>query len=184
MLLAALVMTAIGAGLGLLLGLADKVFAVEGNPLADEIAAMMPGSQCGQCGFPGCKPAAAAIAEGNAPVTVCPPGGAALAEKLAARLGLTLDSSAIASAPLVATIDGAMCTGCTRCYKVCPTDAIVGANHQIHVVMNKACTGCAKCKDSCPEDCISLQEETPNVQSWNWPKPQLVQPQLVQPQLA
>lgn len=178
MLLVALVMTAIGAGLGLLLGLADKVFAVEGNPLADEIAAMMPGSQCGQCGFPGCKPAAAAIAEGNAPVTVCPPGGAALAEKLAARLGLTLDSSAIASAPLVATIDGAMCTGCTRCYKVCPTDAIVGANHQIHVVMNKACTGCAKCKDSCPEDCISLQEETPNVQSWNWPKPQLVQPQL------
>lgn len=172
MLLVALVMTAIGASLGLLLALADKFFAVEGDPLADEIAAMMPGSQCGQCGFPGCKPAASAIAEGNASVTVCPPGGAALAEKLAARLGLTLDSSALASAPLVAAIDSAMCTGCTRCYKACPTDAIVGANLQIHVVMNKACTGCAKCKDACPEDCISLQEEAPTLQSWSWPKPQ------------
>lgn len=171
MLLIALVMTSIGAGLGLVLGYADKVFAVQGNPLADEIAAMMPGSQCGQCGFPGCKPAAAAIADGSAPVSVCPPGGRALAEKLAARLGVALDADAGASAPLIASIDGERCTGCTRCYKACPTDAIVGANHQIHVVMNRACTGCAKCRDACPEDCISLQTEAPTVHNWNWPKP-------------
>ena len=173
MLLVALVMTSIGAVLGLLLGLADRVFAVEGNPLAAEIAGMMPGSQCGQCGYPGCKPAAEAIAEGKAPVTVCPPGGPALAEKLAARLGVALDSSALASEPLVAAIDGALCTGCTRCYKACPTDAIVGANHQIHVVMSKACTGCAKCQEACPEDCISLRSEPKTVYSWNWPKPQV-----------
>lgn len=171
MLLILVVMTAIGVSLGLLLGIADKVFAVEGNPLADEIAAMMPGSQCGQCGFPGCKPAAQAIAEGKASVSVCPPGGRALAEKLAARLGVALDASAVASEPLVAMIDGAQCTGCTRCFKACPTDAIVGANQQIHVVMSNACTGCAKCQEACPEDCISLQSETKTVYTWNWPKP-------------
>ena len=173
MLLTALVMTAIGGILGLLLGLAERVFAVEGNPLAAEIASMMPGSQCGQCGFPGCKPAAEAIAEGKAPVTTCPPGGSALAEKLAARLGVTLDADATAVAPLVAAIDATLCTGCTRCFKACPTDAIVGANLQIHAVMSKACTGCAKCQEVCPEDCISLQSEPKTVYSWNWPKPQV-----------
>ncbi|MFT3931175.1 MAG: RnfABCDGE type electron transport complex subunit B [Spongiibacteraceae bacterium] len=173
MLLTLTVMTTIGAALGLLLGIADKVFAVEGNPLADEIAAMMPGSQCGQCGFPGCKPAAQAIANGTASVSVCPPGGRALAEKLAARLGVALDAGAGASEPLVAFIDGAVCTGCTRCYKACPTDAIVGASNQIHVVMGKACTGCAKCQEACPEDCISLQAEPKTVYTWNWPKPQV-----------
>lgn len=172
MLTIALVMTGIGGMIGLLLGIADRVFAVAGDPLADEIAAMMPGSQCGQCGFPGCKPAAEAIATGSAPVTVCPPGGKALAEKLAARLGVALDTSALADKPQIATIDDSICTGCTRCFKACPTDAIVGANLQIHVVMNRACTGCAKCRDACPEGCISLQSETESIANWSWPKPQ------------
>lgn len=172
MLSIALVMTAIGAVIGLLLGLADRLFAVAGDPLADEIESMMPGSQCGQCGFPGCKPAAEAIADGNAPVTICPPGGRALAEQLAARLGVTLDTGSLASKPLVAAIDDSLCTGCTRCFKACPTDAIVGANLQIHVVMNRACTGCAKCRDACPENCISLQGEPESIANWSWPKPQ------------
>ena len=172
MLLTLSVMTAIGVTLGLLLGIADRLFAVDGNPLVDEITAMMPGSQCGQCGFPGCKPAAEAIAEGSAAVSICPPGGRALAEKLAARLGITLDAGAVSSEPLVAVIDGALCTGCTRCYKACPTDAVVGASNQIHAVMSKACTGCAKCQEACPEDCISLQAEPETVYNWSWPKPQ------------
>src|SRR5690606_16494228 len=105
MLLTALVMTAIGASLGLLLALADRFFSVEGDSLADDIVSMMPGSQCGQCRIPGCKPASESIAVGSAAVTVCPPGGAALAEKLASRLGVVLDSSALAGAPLVAAIN-------------------------------------------------------------------------------
>lgn len=172
MLTIALVMTGIGGTIGLLLGLADRLFAVAGDPLADEIAAMLPGSQCGQCGFPGCKPAAEAIATGSAAVTICPPGGKALAEKLATRLGVTLDASTLAEKPQIAAINDALCTGCTRCFKVCPTDAIVGANLQIHVVMSRACTGCAKCREACPEGCISLQGEPESIANWSWPKPQ------------
>ena len=72
-------LTVLGAILGLGLGVAARKFAVEGDPLADEIAALMPGSNCGQCGMAGCAVAAKAIAEGNATATVCPPGGKALA---------------------------------------------------------------------------------------------------------
>lgn len=172
MISAAIVLTLMGSGLGLLLGFADRIFAVESDPVADQIANMMPGSQCGQCGFPGCRPAAEAIASGDAPLTVCPPGGRALAEKLSEMLGVPLDAGSLeASVPMIASIEEALCTGCTRCFKACPTDAIVGANLQIHAVYTQACTGCAKCKDACPEDCISLAPQEETVKSWAWPKP-------------
>ncbi len=89
MLAAVISLSLLGAGLGLALGFASRKFAVEGNPLVDELVAMMPGSNCGQCGFPGCTGAAAAIAEGTAPPTCCPPGGKALAAALADRLGIS-----------------------------------------------------------------------------------------------
>jgi electron transport complex protein RnfB len=73
------------------LGLAAKRFHVEASSIVAEIEALMPGSNCGQCGFAGCPRAAAAIADGSAPVTVCPPGGKALAQALAARLGISID---------------------------------------------------------------------------------------------
>jgi electron transport complex protein RnfB len=172
MLMATLVLALMGLLLGSGLGVAARKFAVEDdNPLLKEIEGLMPGSQCGQCGFPGCSGAAAALAEGSAPVTCCPPGGVALAEKLAALLGVSLDAGQM-SAPLLARIDAAQCTGCTRCYRACPTDAIVGASGQIHSVMQGSCTGCAKCQEACPEDCVSLAPQAPSLDTWRWAKPQ------------
>ena len=93
MLIATLVISGLGIGLGLMLGVAARAFAVEENPLTKQVEQMMPGSQCGQCGFPGCSAAASAMVEGAAPVTCCPPGGRALAEKLASLLGVGLDAA-------------------------------------------------------------------------------------------
>ena len=172
MLMATLALALMGLLLGSGLGVAARKFAVEDdNPLLGQIEALMPGSQCGQCGFPGCSGAATALAEGRAPVTCCPPGGVALAEKLAALLGVGLDAGQL-DAPRLARIDAAQCTGCTRCYRACPTDAIVGASGQIHSVLQGTCTGCAKCLDACPEDCVSLVPQAASLDTWRWAKPQ------------
>ena len=88
-------LTLLGLVLGLLLGIAAKYLKVESSPILDEVESLLPGSQCGQCGFPGCRPAAEALVEGNVAATICPPGGSALAEQLAALLGLDLDLSAV-----------------------------------------------------------------------------------------
>lgn len=165
------VLTAMGLALGLGLGYAAKVFHVDSDPLVDEIVDLMPGTQCGQCGFAGCKPAAEAIVSGDAEVTCCPPGGKALAETLASKLGVTVDLDGISDEVVFARINPDNCTGCTRCYKVCPTDAIIGANKQIHSVIADACTGCRRCEDACPEDCIELLPEDLNLDNWHWPKP-------------
>lgn len=174
MLVATLALAAMGLILGAGLGLAARLFAVgDDNPLLKEIEQLMPGSQCGQCGYPGCGPAASALLEGRAVVTCCPPGGVALAEKLAELLGVALDVGQM-SAPLLARIDAEQCTGCTRCYRACPTDAIVGANGQIHSVLANACTGCGKCLAACPEDCIAMAAQQPTLDNWRWAKPQTV----------
>jgi len=169
---ATLVLTVLGFSLGAALAYAAKVFAVgEANPLAEEIEALLPGSQCGQCGFAGCRPAAQAMAEGSVDITCCPPGGRVLAERLATLLDIDINSLGATPAPLLASIDETLCTGCTRCYKACPTDAIVGANKQIHAVIRSACTGCSKCRDACPENCIQLEAQQPDLDNWHWPKP-------------
>lgn len=165
-------LTALGLGLGMGLGFASKKLKVETNPIVDEIVEMLPGTQCGQCGFPGCNQAAEAIAGGNAPVTVCPPGGKSLVEELASKLGIDVDLSKLKDdEPIVAFVREATCIGCTRCYKVCPTDAIIGAPKQIHAVIRQACTGCKACVDVCPTECLVVQPIEETLQTWHWPKP-------------
>jgi electron transport complex protein RnfB len=172
MLAAILIFTALGLVMGALLGLAARFLAVEGNPLQAGIEELLPGSQCGQCGYPGCAPAAAAVADGSAPVTLCPPGGKALAEALAALTGQCVDLSTVEErAPRVAFVHESLCVGCTKCFKRCPTDAIVGAPKQIHAVFADACTGCEQCYEVCPTECIELRVVQPNLQTWYWPKP-------------
>ena len=171
MLAAALVLALIGILMGYVLALAAKIFHVDGDPLAEEINEMLPGTQCGQCGFAGCTAAAQAIAEGDASVTCCPPGGKALAEKLAAKLSISINLDELEDEKRFATINAKQCIGCTRCLKVCPTDAIIGANKQIHRVIRKACTGCRKCEEACPEDCIKLIPNQSDADNWYWPKP-------------
>lgn len=173
MLLSAIIsLTSLGATLGLLLGLAARYLKVEGNPLIAEIEQLLPGAQCGQCGFPGCSGAAQALAEGTAPVTLCPPGGRAVVQALAAKLGVDADLSSVQdSVPMMAEVKEEICIGCTRCFKVCPTDAIMGAAQQIHVVFREACTACGKCEEVCPTESIKLQPIPVTLQSWYWHKP-------------
>jgi electron transport complex protein RnfB len=171
MISAILILTTMGLILGALLGYAAKLFHVEGDPLVEEVSQLMPGTQCGQCGFAGCTPAAEAIVSGAASVTCCPPGGKQLAETLAGKLNVSIDLDAMNDAPVFAQINASQCTGCTRCFKVCPTDAIMGANKQIHVVMSDACTGCGSCHKACPENCIAMQPALETLDTWNWPKP-------------
>lgn len=172
MLIATGSLAAMGLALGGLLGTAARYLAVEENPIEAELQAMLPGSQCGQCGYVGCAQAAAALAKGEAPVTLCPPGGKATVEALAAKLGVKVDLSAVAdSGPQLAQVAEDICIGCCRCIKACPTDAIVGAAKQIHNVIREACTGCAACVDRCPTEAMTLVPVPVTLQHWVWPKP-------------
>ena len=87
MITALLVMAGIAVVLGAMLGFASIRFKVKGDPLVDKIDAILPQTQCGQCGFPGCKPYAQAIAKGEAEINQCPPGGEEGIRKLADLLG-------------------------------------------------------------------------------------------------
>lgn len=174
MIIAIMSLSLLGLALGVLLGLAGRYLKVEQDPIVAEIEAMMPGSQCGQCGFPGCQPAAEAVAAGTAPVTLCPPGGRLLAEELAAKLGVTADFSVLDDdEPSLAGVSEATCIGCTRCFKVCPTDAIMGAPKQIHIVFKEACTGCKACVEVCPTECLQMHPIKVTLGTWSWPKPAL-----------
>jgi electron transport complex protein RnfB len=172
MLIAILSLTLLGSLLGLILGYSGRRLAVEGNPLVEEIQAILPGSQCGQCGFPGCAGAAQALAEGQAPVTLCPPGGREVVALLAAKLGVEVNLADVAdNVPRIAEVQEDLCIGCTKCFKACPTDAILGAAKHIHSVFREACTACGKCVDACPTEATRLIPVPVTLQSWYWSKP-------------
>ncbi|RVD78826.1 electron transport complex subunit RsxB [Pseudomonas koreensis] len=122
------------------------------------IDALLPQTQCGKCGHPGCKPYAQGIVDGE-PINKCPPGGdetiAALAELLKVPV-LELDVSRGSAPPQVAYIREAECIGCTKCIQACPIDAIVGAAKLMHTVLIDECTGCDLCVAPCPVDCIEM----------------------------
>jgi electron transport complex protein RnfB len=133
--------------------------------LADQIDAVLPQTQCEQCGYHGCRPYAEAIARGEAEINQCPPGGAAGIEKLAALLQrpvLPLDPAHGVEKPrMLARIVEADCIGCTKCIQACPVDAIVGASKLMHTVLADDCTGCELCVPACPVDCIVLEPMPP-----------------------
>lgn len=165
-----------GATLGTLLGVAARYLAVEEDPLEAELAGMLPGSQCGQCGYVGCAQAAKALAAGEAPVTVCRPGGKAVAEQIAKRLGVSVDlSAAVDKEPAFAFVDETLCIGCTRCTGACTTDAIIGAPKQIHTIVPEICHGCEKCFNICPTEAIKMCKIPVTLGTWHWDKPQPLQ---------
>jgi len=168
---AVLSLTVLGVCCGWLLGLAARYLRVETNPLNEELQQLLPGVNCGQCGFPGCAGAAEALASGKAPVTLCPPGGPALAQALAAKLGVAVDAAA--GPPALAHINEAICIGCAHCGPRCPTDAIIGAPKQIHSVIQDACIGCGLCVEVCPTECLELRPAPLTLKTWHWPKPAL-----------
>lgn len=159
---------------GLLLGFAAVRFRVEGNPIVEQIDALLPQTQCGQCGHPGCRPYAEAIAAGEA-INKCPPGGQTTIEALAELLDVeapALDAEHGVEKPkMVAVIREAECIGCTKCIQACPVDAILGAAKHMHTVIADECTGCDLCVESCPVDCIDMVPVAPGLTQWYWQAP-------------
>lgn len=140
------------------------------NPLAERINAALPQTQCTRCGYPDCAAYAQAIANDQAAINQCPPGGAEGITRLAALTGrpvLPLNPDNGTEGPrTVAVIDEAWCIGCTLCLDACPTDAILGSNKLMHTVIEPYCTGCELCIPVCPVDCISLENVTGELTGW------------------
>lgn len=176
MLNAVLVIAGLAIFFGLVLGFAAVRFRVEEDPVVEQIDAILPQTQCGQCGYPGCRPYAEAIANGEADINQCPPGGEdgmrALAELLDREPKPIGEEFGVEKPPMVAIIDEDTCIGCTLCIQACPVDAIVGAAKQMHTIIEKECTGCELCLPPCPVDCIDMVELQPDIKSWKWPEPE------------
>jgi electron transport complex protein RnfB len=154
---------------GAVLGYAALRFKVEADPLVDQIDDILPQTQCGQCGYPGCRPYAEAIAGGDA-INKCPPGGDATIKKLADLMGVSAEplDGAANSVKKVAFIREDECIGCTKCIQACPVDAIVGASKQMHTVISNECTGCDLCVEPCPVNCIDMVPLAVTVDRWKW----------------
>ena len=134
---------------GGILGYAAVRFRLEEDPVVQQIDDLLPQTQCGQCGYPGCRPYAQAIANGDA-INKCPPGGQTTINALADLLDVeapTLDAEHGEESDVkkVAYIREDECIGCTKCIQACPVDAIIGAAKQMHTVVVDECTGCDLC---------------------------------------
>jgi electron transport complex protein RnfB len=169
------IFTVLAAAFGMLLGYSAIRFRVEGDPIAEQIDHLLPQSQCGQCGYPGCRPYAEAIASGEAEINKCAPGGAATMVALADLLGRDPvppdDTAAQETVRKVAVIDEARCIGCTLCLQACPVDAILGAAKQMHTVIASECTGCELCIPPCPVECVRMEPLPQTLRGWKWPYP-------------
>lgn len=176
-----------GTGLliGLLLGLAGKKFAVEVNEKEIAVREVLPGNNCGGCGFPGCDGMAAAIAAGTAPVNGCPVGGPETAKKIGVIMGQEAEVSIRKTAFVKCggtcgvskekyQYDGAEdctimsfvpgggakacsygCLGYGTCVKACEFDAIHVVDG-VAVVDKEKCKACGKCISVCPRHLIAL----------------------------
>jgi Na+-translocating ferredoxin:NAD+ oxidoreductase subunit B len=175
MLIAIIAISCLALAFGLLLGFASKRFHVEEDPIAEKISELLPQSQCGQCGYPGCGPYAEAIASGSAEINKCPPGGESTMISIAQLLGIEpvpMGAEGEESAlPSVAFIREEECIGCTMCLKACPVDAIIGSTRLMHTVIVDECTGCQACVEPCPVDCIEMKPTDVTIRNWTYPAP-------------
>lgn len=176
MLTAILAVTGLAALFGVLLGYAAIRFKVESDPVVERIDALLPQTQCGQCGYAGCRPYAEAIADGAADINRCPPGGENTIVALADLLGrdpkpLDPEHGEAQEQKLLAIIDENICIGCTLCIQACPVDAILGAAKHMHTVIEDECTGCKLCVAPCPVECIHMMPVKQDIAEWKWPFP-------------
>ena len=173
---AILTLTLMAVVFGGLLGFASIRFRVEGDPVVDKIDSLLPQTQCGQCGFGGCRPYAEAIARDEADINQCPPGGQTTIIALADLLGRDPkplnEEHGMEKPKMLAVIDEQICIGCTLCIQACPVDAILGAAKQMHTVIADECTGCELCLPPCPVDCIAMLPIEPDIGAWKWPYPE------------
>ena len=150
--------TGIALVAGLALGYASRKLPASSEPLVDRVDEILPQTQCAQCGYPGCRPYAAAIVKDGAALNLCPPGGEETVRRLADLLGREAEPLATTAenTNVVALIDEAACIGCMHCRDACPVDAIIGAHQYMHTVIAGECTGCELCVPRCPVDCIRM----------------------------
>ena len=137
--IAVIAISLLGLIFGLILGYASRRFAVQDDPVVEKIDELLPQSQCGQCGYPGCRPYAEAVGVQGEKINRCAPGGEAVMLKIAALLNVDpqpVDGDAQEAEParMLAVIDEPNCIGCTKCIQACPVDAIVGATRAMHTV--------------------------------------------------
>lgn len=128
----------------------------------EKILQALPQTQCGECGYGGCQPYAAALAARKTTIDRCPPGGRETLENLAILLEINPEPylpnmSEKARAPSLAVIRESECIGCTKCIQACPVDAIIGSGKYMHTVLSDECTGCGLCVAPCPVDCINMK---------------------------
>lgn len=135
----------------------------------------LPQTQCTQCSYPRCYDYATAIAEGEADINQCPPGGDVTIRGLASLLGKTgkplNPKFGVHKSKQIALIDEDICIGCVMCIKACPTDAILGTAKHMHTVIEQDCTGCELCIEPCPVDCIEMTDFEPREKPtarWRW----------------
>lgn len=168
--IAIIAIVCLAAIFGGILGFASIKFKVDGDPIVDEIDAILPQTQCGQCGYPGCRPYAEAVAQGD-DINKCIPGGQPTVEKLADLMGVDvpeMSQELTENIKKVAFIHEDMCIGCTKCIQACPVDAIVGGTKAVHTVIKDECTGCDLCVAPCPTSCIEMIPVIPTTDTWKW----------------
>lgn len=127
----------------------------------DNVNAVLPQTQCQECGYQGCKPYAEAIVNDNERIDLCLPGGTQVLQKLGELTGQDptpyWEGMKNKQKPQqVAVIREDECIGCTKCIQTCPVDAIIGASKQMHTIIQSECTGCELCVEPCPVDCIDI----------------------------
>jgi Na+-translocating ferredoxin:NAD+ oxidoreductase RNF subunit RnfB len=179
-----LIIAGLGLAFGLGLSYTSKVFEVKVDERIGKVREMLPGANCGACGFSGCDGMAEAIVNDGVPASRCPVGGAAGASAIAAFLGvdegavdlkearvlcqgtcenaeIKYDYNGIDDCHSANILAGGMnacsygCIGLGSCKKVCPFDAIVVENRLAKIIPEK-CTGCGKCVAECPKNIIKL----------------------------
>jgi len=180
-----LVLGILGLLLGIGLAIASKKFAVKTDPKVDIIFGMLPGANCGACGFAGCLGYAKAIVEGIAKPTVCPVGGEDASKKIAEVLGVKISSApktvarihcggdtsekrqrgnyngvrTCLSATLVSggtVMCSYGCFGFGDCTRACPFDAIKSREGLPPEIDEEKCTACGLCVKACPRNLIKL----------------------------
>lgn len=191
-LIAVLVLASLGMVFGVLLGYAAKVFEVKQNPKVGEVLLVLPGINCGGCGYAGCEQYAIAVAENGAPLTLCAPGGGPVAQKVGEVMGVKVNSSArqiayvkcngdcdkakekyeyhgIMDCVSAAALPGGGakacsygCLGLGTCVSACMFDAII-IRDGIAIIDEAKCTNCGACMKACPKALIESVPEASRV---------------------
>lgn len=158
---------------GFVISLANSYSAKHSSGELKRVTKLLPGMNCGQCGFPGCEAYAKSLLSGSGDITLCRPGGPDLVETLSGALGVPAQrgedyDEQLLAPRQVAFIHPSGCYGCAKCVRACKADAIEGAPKQPHSVRPEWCIGCGDCVKACPEECIEMVREAPSVRRFNW----------------